>query len=332
MHSIVLPETYDLNKFGCIDHMHHVRHDNRKEHLRRTTASGNAQNKTKREGCASRFIGVTRNRSAWSASISVDSIKRHLGIFEDEEAAALAYNLAAVSLYDMPMLNDINAAFIDPDAVFIDKGPKISRENHAKQRNTASIYKWVCKSGNKWQAEVTKKGDKRRSKRMNSEEAAAIEADKFALELFGEGVVLNNVTEDQVPEVVQTTTSKFTGVSFEKKAGKWMAQMQIKKKPNFLGYFGSEIEAAQAYNTRLRKAFADKDVKNLIRLNDVPESTVVPAIPVTTEGDDQKPRGGSSKFKGVSWSKSNKAWVIDFKKPDKSRLREGFRFRGERRS
>lgn len=325
MHSIVLPETDDL-QLDRIDHMHHVRHDNRKEHLRRTTASGNAQNKAKREGCASRFIGVTRNRSAWSATISADNVKRHLGIFETEERAALAYNLAAVSLYDMPMLNDITAAFIDLDAVFIDRGPKIARENQAKQRNAASKYKWVCKSGNSWQAEVTKGGNKRRSRNFDSEEAAAIEANKFALELFGEGVILNDVTEDQVPETVQSTTSTFTGVSFHKKAGKWMSQITIKKKHNFLGYFDFEVEAAQAYNARLRQAFADKDVKSLVRLNDVPEpaAPAEPVIPVTTEGTDQKPRGGSSKFKGVSWSKSNKKWVIDFPVPDKPRVREGF--------
>lgn len=43
-------------------------------------------------------------------------------------------------------------------------------------------------------------------------------------------------------------TSIYTGVSFNKKEGKWISSIQINFKSIFLGYFETEIEAALAYN------------------------------------------------------------------------------------
>jgi hypothetical protein len=48
------------------------------------------------------------------------------------------------------------------------------------------------------------------------------------------------------------TSSKYTGVYWSKQNKKWMARIGINGKQNYLGYFTSEIEAAQAYQKALK--------------------------------------------------------------------------------
>ncbi len=49
------------------------------------------------------------------------------------------------------------------------------------------------------------------------------------------------------------TSSRYIGVSFRKRAGKWAAVIRNKGKKTWLGYFSSEIEAAKAYDAAARK-------------------------------------------------------------------------------
>lgn len=46
----------------------------------------------------------------------------------------------------------------------------------------------------------------------------------------------------------KNSSSKFLGVFFNKKTGKWYASVRKDNKHNHLGYFFDEIEAAKAYN------------------------------------------------------------------------------------
>jgi hypothetical protein len=91
--------------------MHHVvmldlrRHDhkdgnglnNQKSNLRVCTSQQNSANSKKRSApTTSRFKGVWRRPSGtWSAHIRVFGVKHHLGTFQDEIDAAIAYDEAA---------------------------------------------------------------------------------------------------------------------------------------------------------------------------------------------------------------------------------------------
>ena len=48
-------------------------------------------------------------------------------------------------------------------------------------------------------------------------------------------------------------SSKYTGVYWNKGANKWKAQIVINGKDKYLGYFTNEIEAHEAYQTRLKE-------------------------------------------------------------------------------
>lgn len=50
---------------------------------------------------------------------------------------------------------------------------------------------------------------------------------------------------------VKNVTSKYTGVSWHKRDNRWVSQIRIDGKVNYLGGFKSEIEASQAYQKAL---------------------------------------------------------------------------------
>lgn len=47
-------------------------------------------------------------------------------------------------------------------------------------------------------------------------------------------------------------TSKYTGVSWDKSKNKWVSQIIINSKHNFLGRFNTEEEASEAYQNKLK--------------------------------------------------------------------------------
>lgn len=81
-----------------VDHINGNSLDNRKANLRIATDQQNQRGyKTPRKGKTSKFRGVhLRKKSGrWIAQISVDKKVIHIGCFETEEEAALAYNAHA---------------------------------------------------------------------------------------------------------------------------------------------------------------------------------------------------------------------------------------------
>lgn len=60
------------------------------------------------------------------------------------------------------------------------------------------------------------------------------------------------------------SSSRFKGVSFHRRTGKWQAELCVNRKRTHLGTFNSEAEAAVAYNLAAERAFGE-----YARLNDV---------------------------------------------------------------
>ncbi len=56
---------------------------------------------------------------------------------------------------------------------------------------------------------------------------------------------------------VPNTSSKYKGVTWDKKKGKWMAIIMKEGRNNFLGYFTSEVAAARAYDKKALELFEE---------------------------------------------------------------------------
>jgi len=81
----------DIPEGMVIDHEDQRVRNNQKENLRLLTKSQNGFN-CKRYKSNNRYRGVQPNRKKWRASIHVDSILYHIGIFDTEKKAAQAYD------------------------------------------------------------------------------------------------------------------------------------------------------------------------------------------------------------------------------------------------
>jgi AP2 domain. len=86
----------------CIDHINGNPLDNRKANLRIATAQQNSRNmcKARLGSAASKYKGVTSYYGKWRTYIAVDRKKKYLGYFPCQFCAALAYDMAAIDLFE----------------------------------------------------------------------------------------------------------------------------------------------------------------------------------------------------------------------------------------
>ncbi len=83
-----------------VDHHDHKGLNNVKSNLRKCTSSQNGMNQKKRKG-SSRFCGVAFHKAMgkWRASIKINKKLIHLGYYDSEKKAALAYRNASIKYH-----------------------------------------------------------------------------------------------------------------------------------------------------------------------------------------------------------------------------------------
>lgn len=84
-----------------IDHINCIKSDNRFVNLRLATNEQNSRNKKKGQGFSSKYKGVSwyKRKGKWMSQIRYGGKSVHLGYFEDEYEAHLAYRKAAAAYH-----------------------------------------------------------------------------------------------------------------------------------------------------------------------------------------------------------------------------------------
>lgn len=108
MHREILGLSSDLKKEG--EHIDHNGLNNLRYNLRVATHSQNCINRRAHKNSSSSFLGVYKVRNKWRAAIMKDYKRTHIGYFDNEKIAAIAYNEKAVELFgEFANLNKITA-------------------------------------------------------------------------------------------------------------------------------------------------------------------------------------------------------------------------------
>lgn len=98
MHRLILGLT---DSSILVDHKNRNSLDNRRCNLRTCSVGQNNSNTDKRKNTISKYKGVRRSfvrgsgTLRWRAIISVNNKRKHVGVFDNEIDAAIAYNIAA---------------------------------------------------------------------------------------------------------------------------------------------------------------------------------------------------------------------------------------------
>lgn len=177
--------------------------------------------------------------------------------------------------------------------------PAQNARNRDKLSNNTSGYKGVSAAGAKWQANIRFNNHLYFLGNYENKEDAAKAYNVKAAEYFGEFARLNNVDhtgfnirEKAIPY------SRFKGVWYHKNKNKWLAGIIINGHQHHIGSYGSEVDAAKAFNV-----YALKHLGSEAELNDVEHV-----------GFNLKPkRQKTSQYIGVSLDKRRDKWKAHIK-------------------
>ena len=89
--------------------------------------------------------------------------------------------------------------------------------------------------------------------------------------------------------------SKYKGVMWSKKSGKWVARINVEGKDEYLGSYSNEDEAARAYNQAVLEYWDGEGYMNVIG-----EDNRTPIRNYKTLEGQRKQRSGKSNFRGVT--------------------------------
>ncbi|KAK9866688.1 hypothetical protein WJX84_001715 [Apatococcus fuscideae] len=255
----------------------------------------------------SRYRGVSydKKKRKWRVQIKVANLGKSgvsVGYYDTEEAAARAYDRAAIGLlgrdncsittnfplthYDRdPVPHLIGKTRDEVKATLKTERAKAPRRRFSSRQRT-SRYMGVGSSNrkNQWQARILVYGKVTHLGYYETEDDAARVYDRVSISLHGDAAQTNFPVEQYSGEMQQQfagmgreelqralgvkpmdKSSRFRGVS--KKKGKWEAKVMVNRKWAYRELFDSESEAAHAYDRAVWE-LKPKEAKSYINFKD----------------------------------------------------------------
>ncbi|KAG1673862.1 hypothetical protein FOA52_012887 [Chlamydomonas sp. UWO 241] len=217
-------------------------------------SSSGAHTQRKRAGSTSRYIGVgwgTAN-SAWNVAMRDPQTKRsrHIGTFSTEEAAARAYDCAAVQAHGAAAKRNFPGE---------DISELLAAAGEGRKHRGSSLFVGVSwnKSSSSWTVQLVDPQTKRNRHfgSFNTEEDAARAYDCAAVQMHGPGAKRNFPGEDISELLVAASKkkrgiSRYTGISWNKANASWEVRVRDPetKRQRYMGCCASEEDAARAYD------------------------------------------------------------------------------------
>jgi hypothetical protein len=210
------------------------------------------------------FRGVSLGpHDRWHAEIFADGRRHRCGEWTAESAAAEAYDRAALFFRGEAARRNFPDRPLPPTAP-----ADLRTESRARTKAMrTSLYHgvtWVESADrySGWRAEIVRGRGHHVIGRFEDEREAAIAYDRVARAWFGDEAKLNfpdepwpatsleDLRAEQRARFKETTTSRYTGVSWVESLSTWRAWIQVDGVLHFLGSYDDEVAAARAYDRK----------------------------------------------------------------------------------
>ena len=291
---------------------------------------------------ASKYAGVSfhKQRNKWQATIKIDGKQRHIGSYENEEEAAIDYARAVLKYKGPGALDKARGQKRSGPAISIDLSdvppqlPILKRADQVKRGASKYAGVYFHNPTKKWLAQIRIDGKQEHIGYYENEEEAAADYARAVFKYKGQealdkareqnkqsasAIDLSDVaTQLPVPRseiYIKEEASRYVGVTFDKKANKWQAQIRIDGMTRYIGSYENEEEAAINYARAVFKYKGEEALAKARKQNssrsgpafNIDLSDVPPQLPILRSAG--RVKEGSSKYAGVYFNKSRNKWT-----------------------